>query len=92
MTQVATTNSTLLNDPKEEDNTKTFLIGFGVLLIFVIIGVLASAFLCLTLKKDQYLWEAETQLQEKRSCVETGGRGRDKLNIDESCDSLSFSK
>lgn len=51
------------------DNTTTFLIGFGILLIFVVVGVLASVFLCITLKKDQFLWEAdrERQLAEKRA-------------------------
>lgn len=46
-----------IEEPAISESTTTFLIGFGILLIFVIIGVLASAFLCMTLKKDPYLWE-----------------------------------
>ncbi|KAJ9594098.1 hypothetical protein L9F63_014464 [Diploptera punctata] len=42
----------------EQDNTVTFLIGFGILILFVIAGIMASVFLCVTLKKDPYLWEA----------------------------------
>lgn len=66
----ASNNYTVL--PSSEiptDNTATFLIGFGILLIFVVVGVLASVFLCITLKKDQFLWEAdrERQLAEKRA-------------------------
>lgn len=50
------------------DNTTTFIIGFGILLVFVLLGILASVFLCITLKKDAYLWEIdrERQLQQKR--------------------------
>lgn len=88
---VPTTNSSTANDFKEQDNTTTFLIGFGVLLVFVVIGVLASAFLCMTLKKDQYLWEAETQLQEKRCSVEAAARDRDKSSADDKNDRLSLS-
>lgn len=90
--EVPNTNSTFSNDPREQDNTTTFLIGFGVLLIFVVIGVLASAFLCMTLKKDQYLWEAETQLQEKRCSGDASAKDRDKSSsIDEKHDRLSLS-
>lgn len=50
------------------DNTLTFVIGFSILILFVILGMLASAFLCLTLKKDPFLWEAgrERSLQVKQ--------------------------
>lgn len=56
------------NSEAAPDNTATFLIGFGILLIFVLLGVLASVFLCLTLKKDAYLWDVdqERQLQQKQ--------------------------
>lgn len=55
-------NSTIWHPTTEKpqvlsENTVTFLIGFGILIIFVLIGVLASAFLCMTLKKDSFLWE-----------------------------------
>lgn len=61
-------NTVLPTNEVSQDNTTTFLIGFGILLIFVIVGIIASLFLCLTLKKDQYLWEVERerQLSEKR--------------------------
>lgn len=61
-------NTILPTNEIPQDNTTTFLIGFGILLIFVIVGIIASLFLCLTLKKDQYLWEVERerQLSEKR--------------------------
>lgn len=53
---------------------------FGVLLLFVVVGVLASAFLCITLKKDAYLWEAERegQMQERESIRCDSQRDRDK--------------
>jgi hypothetical protein len=45
-------------DPNtDQDNTVTFLIGFGILVLFMLAGIMASVFLCVTLKKDQYLWE-----------------------------------
>lgn len=52
-----TINSISAQDQLFSENTTTFLTGFGILLIFVTIGVLATAFLCMTLKKDPYLWE-----------------------------------
>lgn len=64
-------NSTLLpSDQSTADNTATFAVGFGVLLLFVTAGVLASAFLCLTLKRDQYLWEndREAHILERNDC------------------------
>ncbi|GJQ72070.1 hypothetical protein Trydic_g3167 [Trypoxylus dichotomus] len=90
--EVLTANSTTsANNPREQDNTTTFLIGFGVLLVFVVIGVLASAFLCMTLKKDQYLWEAETQLQEKRCSIEVADKERERLGSMEEKNHLSLS-
>lgn len=65
-----TVNATLFaTNQTAVDNTTTFLVGFGILLLFVVAGILASAFLCITLKKDPYLWEAdrERQLQEKEA-------------------------
>jgi hypothetical protein len=45
-------------DPSTDlDNAVTFLIGFGILVLFMLTGIMASVFLCVTLKKDQYLWE-----------------------------------
>lgn len=41
----------------DQDNTITFLIGFGILVLFMLAGIMASVFLCVTLKKDPYLWE-----------------------------------
>ncbi|PSN44044.1 hypothetical protein C0J52_19609 [Blattella germanica] len=46
------------NPSNDQDNTVTFLIGFGILVLFVVAGIMASVFLCVTLKKDPYLWEA----------------------------------
>jgi hypothetical protein len=44
-------------DPSTDlDNTVNFLIGFGILVLFMLAGIMASVFLCVTLKKDQYLW------------------------------------
>lgn len=66
--ELVTVNGTLLaTNQTAVDNTATFLVGFGILLLFVIAGILASAFLCITLKKDPYLWEVdrERQMQEK---------------------------
>lgn len=73
--ELTTVNGTLLaTNQTAVDNTATFLVGFGILLLFVIAGILASAFLCITLKKDPYLWEAdrERQMQEKESVKEEG--------------------
>lgn len=73
--ELVTVNGTLLaTNQTAVDNTATFLVGFGILLLFVIAGILASAFLCITLKKDPYLWEAdrERQLQEKEGAKEEG--------------------
>lgn len=45
-------------DPSiDQDNTITFLIGFGILVLFMLAGIMASVFLCITLKKDPYLWD-----------------------------------
>lgn len=45
-------------DPSiDQDNTVTFLIGFGILVLFMLAGIMASVFLCITLKKDPYLWD-----------------------------------
>jgi hypothetical protein len=51
--------STLLPaDPSsDQDNTITFLIGFGILILFMLAGIMVSVFLCVTLKKDAYLWD-----------------------------------
>lgn len=57
-------NSTLLpatNHTALENNTETFLIGFGILFLFVLAGVSASVFLCITLKKDPYLWSVDRE-------------------------------
>lgn len=96
-TRTTTENSTIPTEPPAlTDNTTTFLVGFGVLLIFVIVGVLASAFLCITLKKDPYLWDAERerQLQEKKDgTTESNAKERDKINIvmeDKSSDGVSI--
>ncbi|XP_067009782.1 uncharacterized protein [Anabrus simplex] len=53
------TNTRLSGSPDEADNTVTFVIGFGVLVLFVLAGVMASIFLCVTLKKDPFLWDPE---------------------------------
>lgn len=58
-----TTAVTLPTNETPQDNTATFLIGFGILLAFVVVGIIASVFLCFTLKKDQYLWEVERERQ-----------------------------
>jgi hypothetical protein len=63
-------------DPStEQDNTVTFLIGFGILVLFMLAGIMASVFLCVTLKKDQYLWEVvfdggPTPLEGQQPCQE----------------------
>lgn len=45
-------------DPSDDhDATVTFLIGFGILILFVLAGIMVSVFLCMTLKRDSYLWE-----------------------------------
>lgn len=52
------TNNTAIID-NNENNTITFAIGFSILIVFLLMGVGASVFLCLTLKKDSYLWETD---------------------------------
>jgi hypothetical protein len=59
----------------DQENTVTFLIGFGVLVLFVLGGVMASVFLCVTLKKDPYLWEVvfdgeQAPPEEQQPCQE----------------------
>lgn len=62
------------------DNTLTFIIGFSILILFVILGIMASAFLCFTLKKDPYLWDAERERQEQTNALaEDADKERDKL-------------
>ncbi|KAJ3645562.1 hypothetical protein Zmor_023207 [Zophobas morio] len=76
------TNSTAQDTFQISDNTITFIVGFSILILFVILGMLASAFLCITLKKDPYLWEAERerQLQDQtESDTGTNCKERDKL-------------
>lgn len=90
-------NSNLTFPPTNEtvqDNTTTFLIGFGILLIFVIVGIIASLFLCLTLKKDQYLWEVERerQLSEKRAASNDNLKDRRTFNGDDDDDNVSNSQ
>lgn len=71
------TNSTSLetfrnhkHDPNA-NHTVTFIIGFSILLVFLLIGILASTFLCYILKKDVYLWEAEQRkLDEENQITE----------------------
>ena len=58
----------------EQDNTVTFLIGFGILVLFVIAGIMASIFLCITLKKDPYLWEPQAAEDNKKRASEEGAR------------------
>lgn len=82
-----TSNSTVApTDDTTTDNTTTFIIGFGILLIFVLLGILASVFLCITLKKDAYLWEAdrERQLQQKQeiNVNEVDKTRRNEKNLD----------
>lgn len=55
------TNRTDLGD-ENANNFLTFVIGFSVLIAFILMGIAASAFLCLTLKKESYLWEMEQQM------------------------------
>lgn len=68
--------------PEKEtaNNTLTFVIGFGILILFLVMGIAASAFLCLTLKKDSYLWESEInrQLQEQSNVIGETFKERDK--------------
>lgn len=47
------------------DNTFfTFSLGFGILLIIIVFGILGSAFLCLSLEKDPgNLWPVEVGTQ-----------------------------
>lgn len=84
------TTATVLptKDAPPQDNTATFLIGFGILLVFVIVGIIASVFLCFTLKKDQYLWEVERerQLSDKRGSNDNNKVNNDKDNIDDKCE------
>ncbi|XP_044253638.1 uncharacterized protein LOC123004430 isoform X2 [Tribolium madens] len=83
------TNSSTLNVTAHDsfqisDNTITFIIGFSILILFVILGMLASAFLCITLKKDPYLWEAERDRQLQDQNEPEGGtncKQRDKLTM-----------
>lgn len=69
-----TTQETLRNPNKHDPNanhTVTFIIGFSILLIFLLVGILASTFLCYILKKDVYLWEAEQRkLDEENQITE----------------------
>lgn len=69
-------------DNNNNNNTATFLIGFGILLAFVVVGIIASVFLCFTLKKDQYLWEVERerQLSEKNGANDLNN---DKDDVDD---------
>ncbi|XP_076275918.1 uncharacterized protein LOC143206936 [Rhynchophorus ferrugineus] len=45
------------------DYTVTFVIGFCVLAAFLILGVVASAYLCVTLKKGTLLWVTDSSRQ-----------------------------
>ncbi|CAH1376149.1 hypothetical protein MTP99_017527 [Tenebrio molitor] len=75
-------NSTGHDSFQISDNTITFIIGFSILILFVILGMLASAFLCITLKKDPYLWEAERERQLHEQAEPDAGtncKERDKL-------------
>lgn len=65
-------NSTLENSTSshslENSNTEstffTFSLGFGILLIIILFGILGSAFLCLSLEKDPgNLWPVESSTQ-----------------------------
>ncbi|XP_050311255.1 uncharacterized protein LOC126746896 [Anthonomus grandis grandis] len=51
------------------DYTLTFVIGTCVLALFLLLGVVASAYLCLTLKKGTLLWvtDSNRQLNKDRS-------------------------
>lgn len=55
------TQTSLVPDEEAASHTVTFAVGFGVLMLFLAMGVAASAFLCTTLKKDPYLWPSEVE-------------------------------
>ncbi|KAF5296449.1 hypothetical protein FQR65_LT01436 [Abscondita terminalis] len=65
--------TTSSSEDADSSDTTTFIIGFVILLVFVIIGILSSVFLCMILKKDPYLWEIglENQLQQSQQKSET---------------------
>lgn len=60
-------NSTLhqnLEKSGTDDTIFTFSLGFGILLVIIIFGILGSAFLCLSLEKDSgNLWPVESSTQ-----------------------------
>ncbi|KAL3274103.1 hypothetical protein HHI36_015519 [Cryptolaemus montrouzieri] len=83
-----TTQKPLRIYPQDHDanHTVTFIIGFSILLIFILIGLLASTFLCYILEKDIYLWETEQKkLDEENEMKEDDSEGiKVEVNITES--------
>jgi hypothetical protein len=41
----------------EHDENTTLVIGFCALVVFVLAGVIGSVLLCISLKRDSYLWD-----------------------------------
>jgi hypothetical protein len=61
---VATIATTLA--PSPEDMNTTLIIGFCALVLFVVAGVAGSVLLCISLKRDSFLWDNVTSDSEKQ--------------------------
>lgn len=67
MVNTTSENSTYTNSLENfntDNSLFTFSLGFGILLIIILFGVLGSAFLCLSLEKDPgNLWPVESSME-----------------------------
>lgn len=58
-----TDDSSIVQPEDTTDYTVTFVIGSCVLAAFLLLGIVASAYLCLTLKKGTLLWVSDSNRQ-----------------------------
>ncbi|KAL1497281.1 hypothetical protein ABEB36_008273 [Hypothenemus hampei] len=60
---ISTQSTTIYQEDNSIDYTVTFVVGSCVLVVFLLLGIVASAYLCLTLKKGTFLWVSDSSRQ-----------------------------
>lgn len=71
--QTSTDSAAIYQEENPVDYTVTFAVGSCVLAAFLLLGIVASAYLCTTLKKGTLLWVSDSNRQLNRDKTEEGG-------------------
>ncbi|XP_066262746.1 uncharacterized protein [Euwallacea similis] len=77
-----TEQSTIYQEENPADYTVTFVVGSCVLAVFLLLGVVASAYLCMTLKKGTFLWVSDSNRQlNKDKTEDMGANDKDSTTV-----------